>query len=150
MKEEIIKNLERILSSTELRKVENHQCHLGVFKEPYLSYMLEGKKTIESRFSKQKRSPYKRIKKGDIVFIKRSSGPVIGYFIVKDVLFFNLYEISIDELKKKYANSLCVNEEFWKEKKNSHYATLLFISKLISFEPFKINKRGMQTWIELD
>lgn len=49
----------------------NQTLHLGVFTEPCLTYMLEGKKTIESRFSKHKIAPFYQIKKEDIVFIKK-------------------------------------------------------------------------------
>lgn len=125
----------------------NQTLHLGVFTEPCLTYMLEGKKTIESRFSKRKIAPYYQIKKEDIVLIKKSSGPVIGYFTIKDILFFDLGETSIEEIKRKYQKELCVSNEFWEEKQNSNYATLIFIDKIICFEPVSIHKKGMQSWI---
>lgn len=125
----------------------NQTLHLGIFTEPCLTYMLEGKKTIESRFSKHKIAPYYQIKKEDIVLIKKSSGPVIGYFTIKDILFFDLKEVSIEEIRRKYQKELCVSNEFWKEKQNSNYATLIFIDKITCFEPINVHKKGMQSWI---
>lgn len=125
----------------------NRTFHLGVFIEPYLTYMLDGKKTIESRFSKHKIAPYNQIKKEDIIFIKKSSGPIIGYFTIKDILFFDLKEVSIETIKNKYQQELCVSNEFWQEKQNSNYATLIFIDKVTCFEPVNIHKKGMQSWI---
>lgn len=46
--EEIKNNLEKQLSSEEYENIKNRSFHMGIFTEPYLTYMLEGKKTIES------------------------------------------------------------------------------------------------------
>lgn len=146
---EIIKNLEMQLSNDDIKKIKNRNIHLGIFSEPYLTYMLEGKKTIESRFSKNKIIPYNQITKNDIVIIKKSSGNILGLFTIKDVLFFDLNITSIDKIKLKYSKQLCVNETFWMSKKNSNYATLIIIDTLIKLKPFHINKKGMQSWIKL-
>lgn len=112
--------------------------------------MLERKKTIESRFSKNKILPYNQISKDDIVIVKKSSGNVVAYFTIKEVLFFNLNEISIDEIKNKYSRQLCVeNESYWHSKNNSNYATLIIIDKIVKLNPFHIDKKGMQTWVKL-
>jgi len=121
--------------------------HLGVFVEPYITYMLNGKKIIESRFTKNKSKPHNFISNGDIVFIKKSCGSVIGYFIVKKVIFFDLSITLIDVIKDKYAKELCVLDVFWDIKKNSRYAILIFIDKIIKLKSFNITKKGMQTWI---
>lgn len=145
IKEELIKQLPK----DEFANLENKTWHLGIFTEPVLSYMMEGKKTIESRFSKNKIAPYNKIDKNDIVLIKRSGGEVIGYLTIKDILFFDLNTTSISSIKEKYNEYLCVDEAFWEQKKESNYATLIIIDKVNKLKPFKINKKGMQTWIIL-
>lgn len=147
MDDEIIKELEKQLSKNDMDIINKKRMHLGVFSEPYLTYMLEGKKTIESRFSKNKIAPYHQITKDDVVIIKKSGGDVLGYFTIKDILFFDLKTFSIEEIKAKYNKQLCVDETFWISKKSSNYATLIFIDKLFKLKPFHINKRGMQTWL---
>lgn len=149
MYDEIIKNLEQQLFSSEFENIKNRNIHLGVFTEPCLSYMLDGRKTIESRFSKNKILPYQKIEKDDIIFVKKSGGNIVAYFTIRDILFFNLNETSIDEIKSKYNKELCVDDTFWDLKKESNYATLIFIDKLKKLHPFSINKKGMQTWIKL-
>ncbi len=149
MYNEIINNLEKQLSIKELEMLKSHKIHLGIFTEPYLGYMLDGRKTIESRFSKNKIVPYNRISKDDIVLVKKSSGNILAYFIVKDVLFFDLEHDNIDIIRCKYEKELCVSDKFWSIKKNSRYATLIFIDKLVKLDDFHINKKGMQTWIVL-
>lgn len=81
--------------------------------------------------------------------VKKSSRNVVAYFTIKKILFFDLKVISIDEIKDKYSKQLCVDDLFWASKKNSNYATLIFIDKLVKLKPFHINKKGMQTWIKL-
>ncbi len=146
---EIMKNLEDQLPGKEIEKLKNKELHLGIFSEPFLTYMLEGKKTIESRITKNKVSPYQKITKEDVVFIKKSSGPVLGFFTIKEVLFFDLATTPIETIKENYNKQLCVDETFWKNKSSSRYATLMIIDKLIKLKPFSIPKKGMQTWIKL-
>lgn len=148
MYDEIIENLKRQLSCTEMNKIKSKNIHLGVFSEPYLTYMLKGEKTIESRFSKNRIAPYNQITKDDMVIVKKSGSDVFGYFTIKDVLFIDLNVTSIEEIKAKYDKQLCVDETFWTSKKNSNYATLLIIDKMCKLKPFHINKKGMQTWIK--
>lgn len=131
------------------KKIKDKKSHLGIFAEPYLTFMLEGKKTIESRFSQKRIAPFNQITKDDIVFIKKSSGNVLGYLTIKEILFFDLNITSIDSIKEKYSRELCVDESFWNQKRYSKYATLIIIDEIFKLEPFKINKKGMQTWIVL-
>lgn len=147
MYNEIMKQLEKQVN---IQSFNNKIIHLGIFSEPYLSYMLDGKKTIESRFSKNKILPYNNISKDDIVIMKKSSGNIVAYFTIRDVLFFDLSITSIDKIKKKYNNELCLDDIFWNSKKNSNYATLIIIDKLYNLNSFPIHKKGMQTWIKLN
>ena len=50
------------------------QVHLAVMVEPYLSRVLDGSKTIESRFSRKKIAPWGRVSSGDVVVLKKSGG----------------------------------------------------------------------------
>lgn len=150
MYKEIIDNLENQLSISELNNIKYKQLHLGIFSEPYLTFILNGQKTIESRFSKNKILPYNKISKDDIVIVKKSGGNIVAYFTIKKVLFFDLNTTSINEIKDKYNKQLCVDDSFWISKKSSNYVTLIIIDKLIKLKPFHINKKGMQTWIRLN
>lgn len=147
MYEEIIKKLEERVSIDEINNIKKSNLHLGIFTEPYLTYMLNGEKKIESRFSKNKIAPYNKINKSDIVIVKKSGGDIVAYFTIKKVLFFDLNTTSINEIKNKYEKELCVDNEFWDTKQNSRYATLIKIDEIHKIKPFHILKKGMQTWI---
>lgn len=149
MYNEILKNLKQQLQNSEPERFKNKTIHLGVFTESCLTYMLEGKKTIESRFSKNRIVPYERIDKRDVVLVKKSSGPIVAYFTIKEILFFDLQKYPIERIKEKYNKELCVDDYFWENKKNSRFATLIKIDKLVKLKPFSIPKKGMQSWIVL-
>ncbi|MDE5888746.1 MAG: ASCH domain-containing protein [Bacilli bacterium] len=150
MRDEILNNLKTQLDKNDYEVIKDKNIHLGVFSEPCLSYMLEGKKTIESRISKKRIAPYHNINKDDIVVVKKSGGGVVAYFTIKDIKFIDLNKVSIKEIEATYSKELCVSDEFWEQKKDSSYATLMFIDKLVKVNSFKINKKGMQTWVVLD
>ena len=40
--------------------------HVAVFVEPYLTFVLDGRKTVESRFGVYRNPPYQSIREGDI------------------------------------------------------------------------------------
>ena len=49
MYDEIFSNLEKKLPNSELNELRNKNIHLGIFCEPYLTFMLEGKKIIRRK-----------------------------------------------------------------------------------------------------
>lgn len=149
MYDEIINGINEQVSKEELELIKTSSLHLGVFSEPCLTYMLEGKKTIESRFSKKKILPFDKITKDDIVFVKKSGGCVVAYFKIKDVKFFDLDNYDIEKIKCDYNEFLCVDDNFWYEKSTSNYATLIFISELVKIKPFHVTKKGMNSWLKI-
>lgn len=149
MYEEIINGIKKQVSTQELELIKKSSLHLGVFSEPCLTYMLDGRKTIESRFSKKKSLPWNGINSSDIVFVKKSGGDVVAYFKIKRIEFFDLTNYSILKIKEEYSNELCVDDSFWELKKDSKYATLIFISELVKIKPFHVTKKGMNTWLKI-
>lgn len=141
--------LEEILKNINLEIDESTTIHLTIFSGPYFDYIMEGKKTIESRFSKNKGLPYQRVKENDIIIVKQSSGPVIGYFYAGDCLFFDFKKDSIEEVFANYRSPLCIDDEFIENKQDSNYATLIKVKSYNRVKPFKINKKGMSTWLIL-
>lgn len=149
LKKQILSNLKEQLSEKEFQWVESKNMHLGIFTEPCLTYMLVGKKTVESRFSKNRILPYEQIETNDIVLVKKSGGNILAFFTIQEILFFDLKKTPISFIREKYEKELCVDQEFWEQKENSRYATLIRIEKIVKLKPFSISKKGMQTWIKL-
>lgn len=156
-KDSLIEELKRELRNdknwdsirTKLEHNENIGIHLAIFNEPYLSLIFDGQKSIESRFSIKKISPYKKINSGDLVVLKKSGGPVMGIFIAGEIKFFNkLSENHWEYIEKKYGNLICTHydSEFWSKRENTRYATLIDIENIKKLTPFKINKKDRSGW----
>ena len=120
--------------------------HLAVFVEPYLTFLLQGKKTIESRFSVNKHAPFEQVQQGDIIVLKKSSGPVCGVCRVARVWFYRLDSNTWSEIHR-YAERLCMDgSEFWEKKKTASFATLMQVEDVHRLEEFDIDKLDPRSW----
>lgn len=125
--------------------------HLGIFVEPYLTAVLEGKKTIESRFATTRRPPYGCVEPDDYILMKRSGGPVIGLAMAKAIHFYQLTPIVLTELRDRFAQQLFAeDEEFWLQRADKMYATLIELDATFEIEPFSVDKRDRQGWVTYD
>jgi hypothetical protein len=123
--------------------------HLAVLVEPYLTFILEGRKTIESRFSLRPMPPFGSVAAGDIVLLKESGGPVVGAFTATAAWDYRLDPDSWHELRRDFAVALCVQEGFWEERKAAEYATLIQVAEPRSLSPISIPKRDRRGWVVL-
>ena len=125
------------------------RIHAAILVEPYCSRILSGEKTMESRFSVKRVSPWHRIVPGDAVFLKRSGGEFVGIFEAGEVRFRQLRSASDWlEIQGAFGEQLCVEDDFWERKRDSRYATLIAISRLLILEPFSIRFANRQSWID--
>ena len=127
--------------------------HLAILKQPYLDYILSGKKTIESRFSKVRCAPFGIIKAGDVVLLKESGGRVKGEFEVAKVSFFeNISFFDLCQIRK-YENEICsyLEEDFWISRSSARYITLLWIKNAKSYlKPYVYAKQDRRGWVVLE
>ena len=123
--------------------------HLAVFVQPFLRFLLEGRKTIESRFSVHRRAPSECVRTGDIVFVKESGGPIVAAAEVSDVWYYHLDPSAREFIRKRFAKQLCVEPEFWERKADSCYATLMQFSHIHRLHPINCMKRDRRGWVVL-
>jgi len=129
--------------------------HIAVLKKGWLEKILLGEKTIESRWYKNNKTPYKRITCGDIIYFKETGKPITVKAITKKALFFD--KLDRDKTKKiikKYGKDICISQSFSREVLGKRYCTLIFLENVQPIDqPFKINKKGyglMSSWISVD
>lgn len=124
--------------------------HLAIFTEELMEKLIDGEKKLESRFSNNFISPHGQVKKGDLIAVKKSGGPVTAVFIAGEVMSFqNLNNAKINELKKKYTErlGLSIKDEFWTLKAESRYATLINVDKVKKLNPFLVGKKDRTAWV---
>ena len=122
--------------------------HLAVLTEPYLEWILSGKKTVESRFSVHRGAPYRAIVPGDVIVLKRSSGPIMGVCTVAKVEFFELDDAVRQQLRARFGRALCAeDDEFWTARESARYATLIHIEQVFRVGPLPCAKRDRRGWV---
>ena len=150
----ILKRLQRMLTtdpfwSGVLADVDAlTRIHLAIFKEPYLQFIADGKKTIETRFSQKKFPPYDAIDKGDIMLLKRSGGPVVGLCLVDQTWFYQLDADSLDLIREKFGAAICPEDEsFWDARAEALFASLIWVSHFSPLDPFTVAKTDRRGWV---
>jgi hypothetical protein len=134
--------------------------HLAIMRKSWglTPKILQGKKKIESRWYKNKYSPWGKIQKGETVYFKDTGEPVTIRAIVKKVIQIeNLNKDIINNILKEYGkddgidnNDIPKYIELFKDKK---YCLLIFLEDAKAVEPFQISKKGygaMSAWITVD
>jgi hypothetical protein len=132
--------------SSELKSLTS-SIHLAIFGEPFLQFLLDGKKTIESRFSINKCAPFNKVAKGDLLLIKKSGGPIVAICTVKERWYYKLNKHSWDEIRQ-YQDALCANDpSFWEERQDASFATLIMIGNMKKINPIEFEKRDRRGWV---
>jgi hypothetical protein len=124
--------------------------HLAVLNEPYLSWILSGRKQIESRFSRVRVAPYQRVTLNDILFLKESSGLIKAVAAVAGVEYHGpLAPGEAEALIEKHKVALALEESFVDQKRNAIYATLITLGSVRVVPPLSVNKRDRRGWVVL-
>ena len=120
-----------------------------------LPKILSGEKTIESRWYKNRVSPWGKIEKGEIVYFKDSGSPVTLRAEVSEVLQFSkLNPITVEKILFKYSARAGISKKdinkYYKLFKAKNYCLLVFLKNQKTVDPFEIDKSGfglMSAWI---
>lgn len=125
--------------------------HLAIFSPGFIQRIFTGQKSIDGRFSKIRCMPFGSIEKGDLVLMKKSGGPIVGYFVAGTVQCFNdLTPNRLESIVQKYWDELALTKKFWTKRKNSRYLTLIEIKKPTKFRlPIAVKKRSLSGWVSL-
>ena len=123
--------------------------HLAVMVEPFLSFILSGQKTIESRFSKNAIAPFQQIRPDDLVLLKLTGGPIVGCFTTRDVEFINLSSGQLDRLRREYSAAICADDDFWAAREDKRYATLVGVHAVHELRPAPVAKSDRRGWVVL-
>jgi hypothetical protein len=126
--------------------------HLAILREPYLSRILMGVKTIESRFLRMRTAPYGRVAVDDRLLLKRSGGPIAATArVAKVALYDNLTPARVAALIDQYAAGLCLDDDVLDRAQRSRYAVLIWLSDVTPIEhPPLLNKRDRRAWVVLE
>lgn len=129
----------------------SQRMHLAVFHEPFLTLLLEGKKTIESRFSINRIPPYASVARDDLILLKRNAGPVVGLALAGDPGYYELDSAAWQIIRSRFAAAICApDERFWAARARARYGTLIPIRAATLVTPFAVAKRDRRGWVTVE
>jgi hypothetical protein len=124
--------------------------HLAVLTEPFLGWLLDGTKTIESRFSRVRCAPYGVVDEGDIVVVKKPGAPVTGVFQAGRSSSYQLTPAKVAELRDRYAAQICArDDDFWQQRADCAYATLIQVMHVRMLPALPFPKKDRRGWVQL-
>jgi len=132
-------------------RAEGSRVHLAIMNEPYLSALVSGEKTVESRFSRKRIDPWMHVSENDLVLFARSGGAIAGSFFVEKAMYFDLTMDRISKLQT-YSRQICswLSPTFWEERVDARFATLLSVADVETCVQFRLRKRDQRAWITFD
>lgn len=123
--------------------------HVAIMKKSWslLPKILNGQKTIESRWLMNQSAPWGKVREGEIVYFKNAGEPITAKARVSHVLEFDeLSSERIDYILDFYgeddgisAEELPRFRELFREKQ---YCVLVFLEDIETVDPFHIDKSG--------
>jgi len=125
--------------------------HLVKLRQPYLGRILDGSKTIESRFTRTRKVPIGQIDPGDALWLKLSGGPVLGYAEVERFeVFDRLTPRTIRGLFTRHARAIGVGPAYAEHVSHARFGLLVWLKGVKRIEPFPMRGGTMQAWVILD
>lgn len=131
--------------------------HVAIMKKSlgFTEKIADGRKTIESRWYKSKRSPWDKISVGDVVYFKNSGCPVtLVAHVGKVMQFQDLTESGTRKILNEHSASIGIEpdkvEEFYYSIKDAKYCILISLENVKPLNPFEIDKKGfglMSAWL---
>jgi len=123
--------------------------HLAIFVEPYLRFILDRTKTIESRFSRNGCAPFERVSRGDVLLLKRSSGPIVGLCTVSEVWDYRLTPGTLSDIRDRFGTAICPQKGFWEDRREAAFATLIGVDDAQTLPELTIPKKDRRGWVVL-
>lgn len=126
--------------------------HVAIVHRKYVDAILNGSKTIEARLARVRCAPYEKIKPGDQIYIKQSSGPFRARANVAKVQYYDeLTPSKVRAIRKQYNGAIGGEASYWASKRDACVATLVWLGDVqpMSRGP-RIPKMHGRGWIVLE
>jgi hypothetical protein len=130
----------------------DNAVHLAVLVEPFLGYILEGSKRVESRFSTVRTPPFRAVREGDLLLLKEAAGPIVAATFATEVwCYASLTARTRDDLRTRFGLDLRDDVPgFWEQRERARYATLIRLGEVATLNtPIDCPKTDRRGWVVL-
>lgn len=122
--------------------------HIAILRQPFFNMVLNGEKTIESRWSTHKVAPYGKVNVGDEILLKETGKDVTATAKVKDVKYYELTPKVVEEIRIIYGKQIGTDKfEDWKDILQKKYCTLIWLEDVKQISPIKVQRSNGAGWI---
>lgn len=124
--------------------------HIAILRQPFFDMVLNGEKTIESRWSMNKIAPYKKVNIGDEILLKLTGQPVTATAKVQDVKYYQLTSDIVEDIRIKYGKQIGTDKfEDWQDTKQKKFCTLIWLKDVKKITPLVVPRSNGAGWIVL-
>lgn len=126
--------------------------HLAVLVEPFLGFVLDGSKRVESRFSAVRMPPFRAVDEGDVILLKAASGPVVAVTLASEVWCYGgLTAKARADLHERFGADLRDDVPgFWEHREAARFATLIRLGEVACLAtPIPCPKTDRRGWVVL-
>lgn len=126
-------------------------------QEPYLDWILDGVKTIESRWYNHAVLPLEwnnahtalrlLVNTGDLLRLKASGGKILGEATVQRAQLYIATTTPLEGIMRKYQHELCISNDFIAQKKDYKYGILVWLENTHRITPEIYAHQGRDAWI---
>src|SRR5258708_3236007 len=121
--------------------------HLAVMTGHYLDRLIDGTKTIESRFTRHRVAPFDQVASGDVIFFKPAGGPITAAGLAGTVHNLDLGVFPLQRVAVQYGAAIApADVSFWADRAAARYATLVTMVDVVQTEPVPVQKRDRRGW----
>jgi hypothetical protein len=106
-----------------LGTIDAPRVHLAIMREPWMRHILNGRKTVESRFCRVACLPWDAVREGDAILFKRSGHPPI--LAMARVAWVEQHTDPRSPLVRRHADALCVDDSFFAAHDDCRYITVI-------------------------
>lgn len=126
--------------------------HLAVLVEPFLGYVLDGTKIVESRFTSVRVPPFRAVEAGDVILLKAASGPVVAACIANETWYFARPTARrMSEIRAHFGALLRDDVPgFWDNRLTASYVSLIGLTSVTRLSsPMSCPKQDRRGWVVL-
>lgn len=124
--------------------------HIAILRQPFFDMVLNGEKTIESRWAMHKIAPYNKVQKDDIILLKETGKDVTAMARVDKVVYYELTPEKVEEIRINYGKQIGTDKfEDWESTLQKKYCTLIWLKDVKRIDPLQVPRSNGAGWIML-
>lgn len=124
--------------------------HLAIYQNPYYQAILDGTKTIESRWYIHNQLPYRKVTERDYIYHKLSGRRLIEYRSPVTMVRYCQGALACYDLLQKFKTEIGIDEEYinGKYKPERQWLSLFTLGPVEQIaKPLSFAQRGQNAWI---